>query len=193
MNFLAHSFLSFNDEQIVGNLIGDFIKNRDRKQLPEKVQQGIMLHRAIDAFTDVHPKVSEAKTVFQPLVRLYSGAFVDVVFDYFLANDESIKSAQEWRDFTAHVYKVLYKYENILPENFRQILPRMQQDNWLYNYRNDWGMEYSIGNVLRKAKFLENDTPVYGIFLHHKPFLKKCFDEFFPDLRQFCVKMNETF
>ena len=87
MNFLAHSFLSFNDQQIVGNLIGDFIKNRDRKHLPELVQQGIILHRAIDAFTDVHPKVSEAKTVFQPLVRLYAGAFVDVVFDYFLAND----------------------------------------------------------------------------------------------------------
>ena len=81
MNFLAHSILSFSDEQIVGNLIGDFIKNRDKKKLPEKIQQGVMMHRAIDAFTDVHPKVSEAKTVFQPLVRLYSGAFVDVVFD----------------------------------------------------------------------------------------------------------------
>lgn len=193
MNFLAHSFLSFNDQQIVGNLIGDFIKNRDRKHLPEQVQQGIVLHRAIDAFTDVHPKVSEAKKVFQPLVRLYSGAFVDVVFDYFLANDESIQSAQEWRDFTAHVYKVLYKYENILPENFKHILPRMQQDNWLYNYRYDWGMEYSIRNVLHKARFLENTTPVYGVFIHHKPFLKECFDDFFPDLRQFCVKMNETF
>ena len=98
MNFLAHTYLSFTDEQIVGNLIGDFIKNKKRDHLSEGIQQGITLHRAIDAFTDVHPKVLEAKTVFQPIVRLYSGAFVDVVFDYFLANDKNVKSAKEWRD-----------------------------------------------------------------------------------------------
>ena len=80
MNFLAHTFLSFTDEQIVGNMIGDFIKNKNRQNLSEEIQQGITLHRAIDAFTDLHPKVLEAKTVFQPIVRLYSGAFVDVVF-----------------------------------------------------------------------------------------------------------------
>lgn len=193
MNFLAHSFLSFSDEQIVGNLIGDFIKNRDKKKLPEKIQQGVMMHRAIDAFTDVHPKVSEAKTVFQPLVRLYSGAFVDVVFDYFLANDESIKIPEQWREHTAHVYKVLYDHSTDLPENFQQILPRMEKDNWLYNYRFDWGIEYSIRNVLHKAKYLEQTTPVYALFIHHKPFLKTCFDEFFPDLHEFCIKLNETF
>ena len=193
MNYLAHSFLSFTDEQIVGNLIGDFIRNKEKIQLPEKIQQGITLHRAIDAFTDTHPKVSEAKTVFRPLVRLYSGAFVDVVFDYFLANDESIKSSQQWREFTAHVYKVLYDYESLLSQNFRQILPRMQQDNWLYNYRFDWGIEYSMRNVMHKASFLEKNTPVYGIFIHHKPFLQQCFEDFFPDLQEFCVKMNETF
>lgn len=193
MNFLAHSLLSFSDEQIVGNLIGDFIKNRDKKKLPEKIQQGVMMHRAIDAFTDVHPKVSEAKTVFQPLVRLYSGAFVDVVFDYFLANDESIKTPEQWREHTAHVYKVLYDHSTDLPENFQQILPRMEKDNWLYNYRFDWGIEYSIRNVLHKAKYLEQTTPVYAHFIHHKPFLKTCFDEFFPDLHEFCIKLNETF
>lgn len=192
MNFLAHTYLSFTDEQIVGNIIGDFIRNRDKKTFSEGVQQGIMLHRAIDAFTDVHPKVQEAKTVFKPIARLYSGAFVDVVFDYFLAHDTSIKSAKEWREFTAYVYKVLFKYEKELPDSFRIILPRMQQDNWLYNYRFDWGMEYSLRNVLNRAKFLEKTTPVYGFFQHNKPFLKECYQEFFPDLYEFCVKMNES-
>lgn len=60
-------------------------------------------------------------------MRLYSGAFVDVTFDYFLANDTSIKSDKEWRDFSCHVYEVLDKYEEILPESFRKILPRMQK------------------------------------------------------------------
>lgn len=64
MNYLAHTFLSYTDEQIVGNIIGDFIKNKNKENLPEGIQQGITLHRAIDAFTDVHPKVSEAKKFF---------------------------------------------------------------------------------------------------------------------------------
>ncbi len=193
MNYLAHTFLSYSDEQIVGNILGDFIKNKNRYNYPEGIQQGITLHRAIDAFTDVHPKVLEAKKVFQPIVRLYSGAFIDVVFDYFLANDKNIKSEKEWREFTAHVYQVLNNHEEILPENFRKILPRMEKDNWLYNYRFDWGMEYSLINVLNKAKYLDNTIPVYGFFQHNKDFLRKCFEEFFPELKDFCDKFNENF
>ena len=49
MNYLAHTFLSYSDEQIVGNIIGDFIKNKNRYDYPEGIQQGITLHRAIDA------------------------------------------------------------------------------------------------------------------------------------------------
>jgi acyl carrier protein phosphodiesterase len=66
--------------------------------------------------------------------------------------------------FSSHVYEVLNQYEEILPETFRKILPRMEKDNWLYNYRFDWGMEYSITNVLNKAKYLDNTIPVYGFF-----------------------------
>lgn len=193
MNFLAHTYLSYTDEQIVGNMIGDFIKNKNRFDFSEEIQQGITLHRAIDAFTDVHPKVLEAKTVFQPIVRLYSGAFVDVVFDYFLANDKKVKSAKEWREFTSYVYEVLNNNEDVLPENFRKVLPRMEKDNWLYNYRFDWGMEYSIKNVLNKAKYLDNDIPVYGFFQHHKDFLRSCYEDFFPELQEFCEKFNENF
>ena len=31
MNYLAHTFLSYTDEQIVGNIIGDFIKNKNKE------------------------------------------------------------------------------------------------------------------------------------------------------------------
>ena len=66
----------------------------------------------------------------------------------------------------------------ILPENFRKVLPRMEKDNWLYNYRFDWGMEYSINNVLNK-KISGQFYSVYGFFQHHKEFLRSCYEEFF--------------
>lgn len=193
MNFLAHTFLSFSDEQMVGNMIADFIQNKSRAHLPEGIQQGIVLHRAIDTFTDSHPKFLEAKKVFQPLVRLYSGAFVDVVFDYFLANDEGIKSEAEWQHFTANTYAVLNRHQEHLPENFQRILPNMVKDNWLYNYRYEWGIEFSIMNVLNKAKYLDHTYPVFSAFQEHKDFLKSCYEDFFTELHAHSQKVNAGF
>lgn len=185
MNFLAHSYLSFSEEQLVGNMIADFVKNRDVSRLPESIQKGIKLHRAIDTFTDAHPLIHEAKAPFRPLVRLYSGAFVDVAFDYFLANDTTENSQREWQEHSQRVYAVLRRYEEFLPEVFKKVLDKMQQDDWLYNYRNEWGIEYSFRNVVNKAQFLDKTTNVFPAFLASKDFLREKYEIFFPEIKSF--------
>ena len=185
MNFLAHSYLSFSEEQLVGNMIADFVKNRDVARLPESIQKGIKLHRAIDTFTDAHPLIHEAKAPFRPLVRLYSGAFVDVAFDYFLANDTTENSQREWQEHSQRVYAVLRRYEEFLPEVFKKVLDKMQQDDWLYNYRNEWGIEYSFRNVVNKAQFLDKTTNVFPAFLANKDFLREKYEIFFPEIKSF--------
>ena len=185
MNFLAHSYLSFSEEQLVGNMIADFVKNRDVARLPESIQKGIKLHRAIDTFTDAHPLIHEAKAPFRPLVRLYSGAFVDVAFDYFLANDTTENSQCEWQEHSQRVYAVLRRYEEFLPEVFKKVLDKMQQDDWLYNYRNEWGIEYSFRNVVNKAQFLDKTTNVFPAFLANKDFLREKYEIFFPEIKSF--------
>ena len=185
MNFLAHSYLSFSEEQLVGNMIADFVKNRDVARLPESIQKGIKLHRAIDTFTDAHPLIHEAKAPFRPLVRLYSGAFVDVAFDYFLANDTTENSQREWQEHSREVYAVLRRYEDFLPEVFKKVLDKMQQDDWLYNYRNEWGIEYSFRNVVNKAQFLDKTTNVFPAFLANKDFLREKYEIFFPEIKSF--------
>ena len=185
MNFLVHSYLSFSEEQLVGNMIADFVKNRDVARLPESIQKGIKLHRAIDTFTDAHPLIHEAKAPFRPLVRLYSGAFVDVAFDYFLANDTTENSQCEWQEHSQRVYAVLRRYEEFLPEVFKKVLDKMQQDDWLYNYRNEWGIEYSFRNVVNKAQFLDKTTNVFPVFLANKDFLREKYEIFFPEIKSF--------
>ncbi len=190
MNYLAHSYLAFSDEQIVGQFLEDVIPNRDRFSFPEKMQQGITLHREIDTFTDAHPAISEAKKIFSPLVRLYAGAFVDVSMDYFLANslsDEALKNHAE------KVYLALRKYEEFLPERLVKMVNGMEKDNWLYNYKQDWGIKYSIQNVLNKAKYLDKDLLVFELFLNNKQELKKYFDVFFPELLAHVQKINGGF
>ena len=185
MNFLAHSYLSFSEEQLVGNMIADFVKNRDVARLPESIQKGIKLHRVIDTFTDAHPLIHEAKAPFRPLVRLYSGAFVDVAFDYFLANDTTENSQREWQEHSQRVYAVLRRYEEFLPEVFKKVLDKMQQDDWLYNYRNEWGIDYSFRNVVNKAQFLDKTTNVFPAFLANKDFLREKYEIFFPEIKSF--------
>lgn len=190
MNFLAHSFLTFSDEQIVGQFLEDVIRNKDRFSYPEKMQQGITLHREIDTFTDAHPELHEAKKIFSPLVRLYAGAFVDVSMDYFLAHsmsDEVLKNHAE------KVYQILRKYEEFLPERLVRMVNAMQKDNWLYNYKEDWGIQYSMQNVLNKAKYLDKDLAVFEVFMNNKPQLQKHFDIFFPELLAHAQEVNSGF
>jgi acyl carrier protein phosphodiesterase len=88
VNYLAHAYLSFGiPDVVVGNLISDFVKGKKQLEYPDSIRKGITLHRAIDTFTDSHPVTRHAKSYFRAVYGLYSGALIDVAYDYFLAND----------------------------------------------------------------------------------------------------------
>src|ERR1700744_5259410 len=95
MNYLAHAYLSFNQPEIlVGNMISDFVKGKKRFDFNTTIQKGIALHRSIDTFTDDHAATKKAKEFLKPAVGLYAGAFIDVVYDHFLALDKNEFSNQ---------------------------------------------------------------------------------------------------
>ena len=50
----------------MGNMISDFVKGKKKFDYPPGIQKGIMLHRAIDTFTDTHEATKLAKEVFRP-------------------------------------------------------------------------------------------------------------------------------
>ncbi|HKK60999.1 MAG TPA: hypothetical protein VJ951_00475, partial [Bacteroidales bacterium] len=86
MNFLAHIYLSGNDDQLkLGNFIGDYVKGRAFEQYPEKIQRGILLHRHIDHYTDHNPHTSETRRLLVPKYRHYAGILIDMFYDHFLA------------------------------------------------------------------------------------------------------------
>lgn len=160
-------------------MIADFIKNNERENFPLEIQEGIRLHRFIDTFTDTHPAVSEAKKIFSPQVRLYAGAFVDVAFDYFVAHHYS---ETELKEHAIRTYKILWDNEKWLPDIYKSMLVRMEEGDWLYNYRTDQGIRFSMQNVLNKAKYLNKDIAVFQTFTENKDSLSQYFEQFFPDL-----------
>ena len=186
MNYLAHAYLSFNDPEIlVGNLISDFVKGKRKFEYPPVIQQGIMLHRFIDTYTDEHPATKEAKEIFRPHYRLYSGAFVDVVYDHFLATDENEFTENTLFNFSQQVYAVLEKYQPWFPEKFAAMFPYMKKQNWLYHYRTMQGTEKSMGGVVRRAVYLtESDTAVLLFKKCYQP-LQQCYRQFWQDAKPF--------
>ncbi|WP_276479733.1 ACP phosphodiesterase [Paraflavitalea pollutisoli] len=194
MNYLAHAYLSFNLPGIlVGNLISDFVKGKKQFDYPPDIQKGIVLHRAIDTFTDEHTATARAKEVFRPFYRLYSGAFVDVVYDHFLANDPTQFAGNDLFDFSQQVYHTLDQQERFFPTPFKMMFPYMKQHNWLYNYRQRHGIEKSFEGVVRRAAYLTESRTAYQLFEDQYDELRACYDDFFPSLRAHALATLQSF
>lgn len=185
MNYLAHAYLSFNDPGILaGNMISDFVKGKKKFDYSPVIQKGIMLHRMIDVFTDDHPATKAAKEVFRPVYRLYAGAFVDVVYDHFLATDEDEFTSTTLFAFTQKTYEQLVTLQPVLPERFQKMLPYMQSQNWLYNYQYRWGIERSFGGLVRRAAYLSESKAAFDLFEQHYSYLGNCYKAFFPAVKK---------
>jgi acyl carrier protein phosphodiesterase len=194
MNLLAHAHLSFNNEGIlVGNMISDYVKGKKQFDYPLKIQAGIQLHRAIDEFTDTHEATQEIKKLFKPAYRLYAGAFADVVYDYFLANDENeFSSAESLQTFTKGTYNLLQNNTAHFPEKFAKSFPYMQAQDWLYHYQYDDGMQKSFGGLARRAKYIAETDTAFEIFLNNKEIIRQSYQIFFPQLKLFTInKMQQ--
>jgi acyl carrier protein phosphodiesterase len=190
MNYLAHARLSFNEPDIlVGNMISDFVKGKKKFDFPEAILNGIILHRKIDEFTDNHPQTKRAKEFFKPTYRLYAGAFVDVVYDHFLACDiNEFPHPSDLQIFCQQVYQTLQQHFSVLPSRFQKMLPYMKSQDWLYNYRYNWGLEKSLEGLVHRALYLHESAIAYSIFNDQYVVLKDCYNLFFPELKKYTIQ-----
>ena len=192
MNYLAHAYLSFNHEEIlIGNLVSDFVKGKKKFDFSKGIQKGITLHRSIDQFTDDHETTKKAKEIFRPCYRLYSGAFIDVVYDHFLANDEREFSETGLKDFAERVYASIEPHVDYLPSRFAKMFPYMKMQNWLFNYRTKWGTEQSFEGLVRRAAYLTESETAAALFEENYGELEQCYQDFFPDLKLFARHLYE--
>ncbi len=185
MNFLAHAYLSFNDPSLLlGNMISDFVKGKKKFQYSIGIQKGIMLHRSIDRFTDDHAATKAASAFFRPAYRLYAGAFIDIVYDHFLANDSLVFPNNTLLAFSQNVYEELEKQESFMPDKFKAQFPYMKAQNWLYNYKEPWGIEKSFGGLVRRAAYITDSATAFQLFQRHYHFLEQCYHDFFPSVKK---------
>ncbi len=153
MNFLAHAYLSFeNPELMVGNFIADFVKGNNYLDYPGPIQQGILLHREIDQFTDRHHQVRIGKRRLYAQYSHYAGVIIDMYFDHFLAANFYRFHTTNLKSFAANVYKTVGDYHQ-LPPQAERILYHMSRGNWLCSYAQIKGVEMALKGISGRTRF----------------------------------------
>lgn len=161
MNFLAHLYLACppngqpgNDEELlVGNFISDSVKGDTYKMFPEKISKGILMHRAVDYFSDNNSVYLQSVHRLQPLYGKYSGVITDMFYDYFLAANWNIYANVELKDFCNEMYRILSSHKNSMPEESRIMLGYMIKYDWLYSYRKIEGIRKSLEGLSNRMKY----------------------------------------
>ncbi|GEQ87233.1 ACP phosphodiesterase [Patiriisocius marinistellae] len=186
MNFLAHIYLSGEDEGItIGNFIADGIKGKKYLKFPPQIQKGILLHRGIDSYTDHHPTVRESTKRLHHKYGHYSGVIVDILYDHFLAKNWKTYHDQPLDEYVQDFYEMLSKNYEILPTRIQRLMPYMVSDNWLLSYATIPGISKILDgmNVRTKGKSRMNFA-VIELEEFYTEFETE-FTSFFEDLKDF--------
>lgn len=135
MNFLAHIYLSGESKDIqLGNFLGDWIKGRAYEQYPQEIQRGVLLHRAIDAYTDRHDITRKWSQHLKSHYHKYAGVVVDILYDHFLSLRWQDYSEVPLHAYIQQTYKILQARRDILPQNARHALYQMVLNKRLESY-----------------------------------------------------------
>jgi len=186
MNFLAHIYLSGDNDLIkIGNFMADGIRGKHYDHYPLDVQKGIILHRAIDTFTDAHPVFRQSTKKLHERYHHYAGVIVDVFYDHFLAKNWKNYSDENLTNFIDNFYNSLEQNKQILTERTINLLPYMTQQNWLLSYQTIEGIHVILTQMDSRTKnksqmrFASEELTLYYDTFEHE------FTTFFEELRNY--------
>jgi acyl carrier protein phosphodiesterase len=185
MNFLAHAHLSGdNDKLLVGNFIADFVKGKAAlDRYDGDIRNGILLHRAIDAYTDTHPTVTLSKNRLREKYRHYSGVIVDVFYDHFLAKNWNDFHAVPLEKFAAGVYTIIDAHIDVVPDDVTIFFPYMKRGNWLVSYGRTEGIGRALTGMARRTPYQSKMDESLNDLIRHYDAFEEEFREFFPHLQ----------
>lgn len=188
MNFLFHMLLSGNDDQIlIGNFMGDFVKGPLTDRFPERIRQGLTLHRRIDSFAGTNDLFQCSRRRLDPHYGLYRSVLIDLFYDHFL-----VKEWQQWSDepldrYLARTRSVIEGQIAELPERLQKFVPVIFEE-LLPSY----GEVNGIGIALeRMSRRVTRSNPLKGAeaeLLRHYSDLRADFIEFMPLVCQFSAE-----
>ena len=183
MNHLAHCFLSFGEEDLlIGNFSGDFVKGSAWKAYPERIQQGILLHRAIDSFTDHHERVRANVARLRSFAGRYAGPVHDVLADHLLVRHWALHTDLPFELFAEKTYHSLENRVTALPAILQERVPHMIAGRFLHGYQSRSGIEWVLERFSRRLPPDFDHQALADYFFANVEAFSVDFDAFFPEL-----------
>jgi acyl carrier protein phosphodiesterase len=186
VNFLAHTYLSgCNEEIIVGNFMGDYVKGRNYLQFPELVKKGILIHRDIDTFTDMHPITKKGKQRIADRYHKYAGIIIDIFYDHYLASLWDRFSALPLNEFVSRTYDLLKRNYQVLPEAIKRWFPTFLENNWMMAYQSIDGIELVLERMSANTSLPNHAGYAVQVLSDRYATFQQDFLEFFPLIIEF--------
>lgn len=187
MNFLFHMLLSGDDDQILaGNFMGDFVKGPLTGRFPERIRQGINLHRRIDSFASRDELFQRSRRRLDPYYGLYRGVLVDLFYDHFLVLEWNSWSEEPFGQYLARSRSIIEDQREELPERLQGLVPTIFSE-LLPSYGTVAGIASALERMSRRVV---RKNPLAGaesqLELHYDG-LRADFRSFMPLVRSFAA------
>jgi acyl carrier protein phosphodiesterase len=194
MNFLAHLYLSGDNEEIItGNFIADHVKGDSVMKFNPGIQSGIRLHREIDAFTDSHPEFLKTRERLNSNYRKYSGVVADMFYDHFLSVNWNVYSTESIDDFSDRMHSILIRRFPILPEKSQRFIAYMKKFNWLSGYGTFEGLGRALNGMAIRTPFKSGmENAVKDLKINYDSYQNE-FKLFFPEMIAFADQRRQIF
>lgn len=193
MNHLAHFHLSApHPDLIVGSVLGDYVKGRLTGERPVNLDLGIMLHRAIDGYTDRHDVVRQSWRRFDQRFRRFAPLITDIIFDYFLANEWHAFHTVSLSRFQDEVFGIINDNRSQLPADAQRWSDRMERSGALASYVEPAFVHRSFIHLSGRLSRSNPLTEAFGQFETHREALRADFRQFYPELVHFVNEWKQT-
>jgi acyl carrier protein phosphodiesterase len=186
MNFLAHTYLSGNnDEILIGNFIGDYVKGKRYDRYPEMIRKGILMHRDIDTFTDYHSITKRSRMRIISKYHKYAGIVIDIFYDHFLASSFDKYSNLPLEDYVSYAYLILKRNYRILPISIKYWFPTFLENNWMMAYTTVEGIERVLDRMSANTSLPNHSAYAIEVLREEYDAFTADFEEFFPLIIKF--------
>lgn len=136
--------------------MADSIKGNSYLEYPVNVQNGILLHRFIDSYTDSHLAFRSSTSKLHADFSHYSGVLVDIFYDHFLAKNWESFHPTPLEEFAQDFYTFIQDSYNEMTPITQHLFTHMKENNWLMRYTSIEGIEKTLtemgGRIGRKYK-----------------------------------------
>ncbi|MGB5324190.1 MAG: ACP phosphodiesterase [Pseudomonadales bacterium] len=203
MNYLAHFHLAGEDPGLItGALLGDFVKGTVQGEtfaaganfaaLPTRTREGILLHRAIDAYFDTLPSVREFRDLLYPQHRRLHGIALDLLFDHLLSLNWNRFHDCELDLYSDAISELLLNAETHFSPDARQFSRRLREHRLLLQYRQPATILLIAGRIASRWGREQELCGLLESMLADSATSMNYFERIYPQMQDFACNRNKT-